>query len=165
MTLDELSALLAIAYTGGAVALVVTETRALGYLRDQQLIEADGEQGGVRLSERGRVFVDHILALPLPVPVSAWRMPSGIVEYAQPDPVMNATEALSRQTPPEEDNTPPAPPRPLNFRPGNPIPTDPAERSAEAKRLIDSGWGVNEVATQLEMAIDEVEAIFFEAGT
>lgn len=56
-----------------------------------------------------------------------------------------------------EGTPPPAPPS----RPKRVIPTDPEELRLEAVRLMDAGYGMNEVKEQLELTEPQAQAFFF----
>ena len=49
-----------------------------------------------------------------------------------------------------------APPKPKRI-----IPTDPDELKAAALRLLDAGYGMNEVKTELELTEEQARAFFF----
>lgn len=143
MNLDQLHALVAIAVTGTPPSQEVRE----------QLVRAQLIQDSAPvLTDRGRVFLEHVLALPLPEPVSAWRMPGAAVSAA----VTAAQETAEGIAPP-----PPPPPTRISRRP---IPTDPAELRVEALRMMDSGFGMNETAEFLKLSSDQVQAIFYGAS-
>lgn len=56
-----------------------------------------------------------------------------------------------------EEGTPPPPP----LRPKRIIPTDPEELRLEAVRLMDAGYGMNEVKEQLELSEAQAQQFFF----
>lgn len=131
-------------------------------LGDLQLVERESDQALWQLTERGRILVDHVLSLPLPV--LAWRMP------VQQQPVMPPHQPqfdirLMRAGPigfvpaePVED--PPQPPAPLSMLPKVDIPTDPAELESQANMLLNRGYGLNEVAQMLKLSPTQAKAIF-----
>lgn len=136
MNLDQLHALVSIAVSG-----VPTSENTREQLVRVQLIQDSTPE----LTERGQVFLEHVLALPLPEQIAAWKMPL-------------AAAAIESSGPP-----PPAPPPPNRVAP-RPIPTDPAELRAEALRMLDSGYGMNETAEFLKLSADQVQAIFYGAS-
>lgn len=56
-----------------------------------------------------------------------------------------------------EEGTSPAPP----LRPKRIIPTDPEELRLEAVRMMDAGFGMNEVKEQLELTEPQAQQFFF----
>lgn len=140
MNLEELQALVSIAVSGVPTSEVVRNT-----LVHFKLIEVDTP----RLTDRGQVFLEHVLALPLPEPVSAWRMPGASVTVA------------SAPMPETEEGVAPPPPPPPTRLTRRQIPTDPVELRAEALRMLDSGCGMNETAELLKLSPDQVQAIFY----
>lgn len=82
------------------------------------------------------------------------------------DIAINAIKALRpgsgdplRWTQIEEDGEGPAPPPPP--KPKRVIPTDPEELRLEAVRLMDAGYGMNEVKEQLELTEVQAQQFFF----
>lgn len=140
MNLEQLHALVEIAFSG-VPASENTRTQLVHF----KLIQADAPE----LTERGQVFLGHVLALPLPEPVSAWRMPGASVTVA------------SAPMPETEEGVAPPPPPPPTRLTRRQIPTDPVELRAEALRMLDSGCGMNETAELLKLSPDQVQAIFY----
>lgn len=154
MTIEELAALFALAaeLANSEAARQVQErcgATVWGALSGRGLIDRHlSEQAIWQLSARGQAFIDHVLALPLPEEVRAWRMPKTNARRSAPR--MTATEVLERQRPP------PAP-----VAPQVEIPTDPAELSALASHLMDSGYGMNEVKETLKLSDEQAQRIFY----
>lgn len=162
-------------------------------LSDLKLVERAREQGLWYLTERGRVLVAHILELPLPEAVSAWRMP-GLLEasraaWERDDPRRRLTlledaftgepargivegalhrlagnlHSSSADSAADEDTPPPRPPPPKPIHGITPA-ADPDERMKQAGELLDRGFGLNEVAETLEMDAGAIDRHFFPGG-
>lgn len=147
-------------------------------LSDLKLVERGDEHALWRLTERGRVLVEHVLALPLPEPVRAWRMPGAPSPFApavSPNagrPIEVDWEAAKRSLaasdlqpgnaapPPDDDTPPPRAPNPKPI-PGIVLAEDPQARRNQARQLLDRGFGAREVAETLELPEAEVEQMFF----
>lgn len=145
-------------------------------LREQNLVEREAEQFLWRLSDRGRALVEHVLTLPLPEQVTAWRMPGALI--ATPASLHTAMQIwqanagsvtwvdaeeelpLNAGTPADDGPPPPKPPAPKPI-PGITPAEDPQDRRAQVLNLINRGFGTSEIATTLEMSQGEVDAIFF----
>lgn len=163
-------------------------------LSDLKLVERAREQGLWYLTERGRVLVAHILELPLPEPVSAWRMPASLeascAAWERDDPRRRLTSledafaeeparsivdgALHRlaagilHSPSADlaadDDTPPPRPPPPKPIHGITPAADPDERMKQAGELLDRGFGLNEVAETLEMDAGAIDRHFYPGG-
>jgi hypothetical protein len=127
---------------------------ALGEL---QLVERESEQSLWQLTERGRVFVDHILSLPLPQ--LAWRMP-GQQQPVMPMQLPTTPWSFAAKPVTLEDTASAPPPTPVSMLPKVDIPTDPSELNLLANRYLDQGYGMNEVATMLKLDPAQMKAIF-----
>lgn len=139
MTPQQLSAFVAVA-TPESVSDEIRD-----FLRDENLVD----ETGVQLTERGAAFLWHLLAQPLPEQVMTWRVPGGS-SMSAPLPGRETGEGVAT----------PAPPSPTRVS-RRPIPTDPSELRAEALRMMDSGYGMNETAEFLKLSPDQVQAIFY----
>ena len=154
MTLQQLAALIGLAAVPrSSVSAIEHVQRMPAGLWDelfaQQLITRDmSEQAVWFVSERGQAFVDHVCALPLPQQAIAWRMPT-----AEEPLVWSSKIAV----PFEDEGRPPPPPK----KPKRVIPTDPELLRLEAIRLMDAGYGMNEVKEQLELTEPQAQAFFF----
>lgn len=141
MRLDETAALILLAIPGppGFSENTYEHLQALELVRKNS--EANWE-----ITERGRVFIDHLQGLALPEQTTAWRMPD---RYSIPGSTAHWID--------EDTKPPPAPP----LRPKRVIPTDPEELRLEALRLMDAGFGMNEVKEQLELTEPQAQQFFF----
>lgn len=134
-------------------------------LHDLNLVERDGAEEPWHLTERGRVLVEYLLELPLPEQVSAWKMPGVAIsmprmptveaQWPIPGSVTWVPGADIEDGPP-----PPKPPLPKPI-PGITPASDPDGKRAQARELINRGYGTSEIADTLEMSQSEVEQIFF----
>jgi hypothetical protein len=158
VTLDELYVLV--------VAARGPETPSQTVLTSMQgdsMITVNGSMA--TLTDRGQAFLEHILALPLPEQV--WRMP-GERGFSWPAPNPIVEDALRKigelHTYPAIPLVEPAPSPPARFvvpTDTEAAPMDPAERTALAHRLLNSGqWSRNEVKEKLKLSETEMQAIF-----
>lgn len=144
-------------------------------LSDLKLVDRQDEHALWSLTERGHVLVEHVLELPLPEPVRAWRMPGAPSPSAPAvSPRVDvdwdaARDALrsdrTNLQPPSADSSTddedgiPRPPLPKPI-PGIVLAEDPQARRNQARQLLDRGFGVNEIAETLELPAVEVEQMF-----
>jgi hypothetical protein len=141
LTLEQIAALIALDAAGG-------EGVVFEHLQVVELVRMRGDTWEV--TERGRAFLDHLERLPLPVPITQWLMPSA-------DPAFDLAAFGSAVHLRPSESAPPPPP----LRPKRAIPTDPDELKAEALRLMDAGYGMNEVKEQLELTAAQAQQFFF----
>lgn len=152
-------------------------------LEELGLVESRGDEQTTLwvLSERGQVLVEHVLALPLPEPVRAWRMPGApppsapAVSPSSGRPIEVDWEGGKRSlaggnlqpgnadSSATDDDDGPAPPRAPNPKPipGITLAEDPQARRNQARQLLERGYGAREVAETLELPEAEVEQMFF----
>jgi hypothetical protein len=146
LTLEELAALVSLAQVPrqSAAAVEVVEffgERVWEDLATKQLLDRELSPDAVWfVSDRGRVFVDYLVRLPLPTQTKAWAMPAHDLDsvastHGEPAPVVAVDPA---------------------------IPTDPEQVRNLARQLLGAGWGRGEVARKLNITEDEVDAVFFE---
>jgi hypothetical protein len=154
MTNEQLYALSFVATGYGGVG-----GDSLKFLLAEELVVAS-EQGH-ELTERGRVFLECVLALPLPERVTAWRMPgtSPLLQDVQ------TVRGLEFTLLPDnaEGEPPPKPPAPKPI-PGVVPAEDMAVRREQVKALLNRGYGTSEIAETLELELSVVEGIFFDNG-
>lgn len=162
--------LLSTAAEGSREHLEIIEQNGPGIwlaLYAEALVEKrESEQPLWHLSERGRVLVDHVLALSLPEQVTAWRMPDPSSNQVWPTRTGAPLDAASAHVVPpvtiaiDEDGPPPPIPKRKPI-PGITPAADPADRREQVQDLLNRGFGTSEIAQTLEMDHAEVEQIFF----
>lgn len=103
------------------------------------------------ITERGRVFLDHLQGLSLPVQTAAWRMPGSDVLITGRQPLELHMSGI--------DDGPAPPPPPLRRK--RVIPTDPDALRLEAVQMMNSGFGMNEVKEELELTESQAQQFFF----
>lgn len=151
LTLEQLAALTLLATPGPSGFSETTYE----HLQGLDLVRYNSECNW-EITDRGRVFLDHLEALPLPRQITQWVMPSDSPAF---DLAVFGTAAQFKPMHLSiEDDTPPPPP-PL--RPKRVIPTDPEELKALALSLMNSGFGMNEVKEQLELTEGQAQQFFF----
>lgn len=132
-------------------------------LSELQLVERHGEHGLWRLTERGAALVEHVITLPLPERVMAWRMPSSGVSIETVARLVSAPIVQPPAADSDPEVPPPKPPAPKPIQ--GVVPEESAAaRHAQARELLDRGFGVQEVAETLELELPTVEGIFFGNG-
>lgn len=146
MNLEQLHGLVSIAVSG-----VPTSENTREQLVRSQLIRNDTPE----LTDRGQVFLAHVLGLPLPESVPAWRMPGASVTVSAAGPVQPGEPLV------EDEGVAPPPPPPASMLPKVDIPTDPVALKARALQLADSGFGLGEVSRMLQLTPEQSQAIFY----
>jgi hypothetical protein len=148
MRLEETAALIALATSGPFTENTYEHLQALELVRKSS--DANWE-----ITERGRVFIDHLQGLELPRQITQWVMPS------DDPPFSLAAFGSAAQFKPMNLSIDDGPPPPPPIRRKREIPTDPDELKAEADRLMNAGYGMNEVKAELELTDAQAQAFFF----
>lgn len=149
MTLDHLAALFAVA------SHTTVSENDLEQLATDELVERSGDSVW-EVSARGQAFIDHVRSLPLPRQLTQWVMPSDDPPFSLAT-LGSAVQFKPMHLSMEEGTPPPAPP----LRRKRVIPTDPEELRLEAVRMMDAGYGMNEVKEQLELTDPQAQQFFF----
>lgn len=146
MTLQQLAALFDLAASAGVEGLCEERHgNATWAALEQSELAVAGETWAI--TDRGRAFLDHVCALPLPQQTIAWRMLGQVT--------LPTTEIATIL----EDEGKPPPPPPLRRK--RVIPTDSEELRLEAVRMMDAGYGMNEVKEELELTGPQAQQFFF----
>jgi hypothetical protein len=158
VTLEQLAALfdLAQGHTGRWAENVFE------HLAQDNLVDRD-DDAVWEVTDRGRVFVEHVRALPLPE--RAWRMPMAhrIAPNAgafMEDFAAFGTAALHINGIEEEEGEPPKGPMPKPFARKIDIPSDPELLRALASQLLDNGMSMGEVERELNLTPEQATAFF-----
>ncbi|MHB8817298.1 MAG: hypothetical protein ACYDAE_29100 [Steroidobacteraceae bacterium] len=140
-------------------------------LQELGLIDRSSERTLWDLTERGQVLVEHILELPLPEPVRAWRMPGApspsapaATERVIAKDVLEQWRSLQpvdAESCAQEDGEPPPRPPPPKPIPGIAVAETLAERLKQGAELLGRGYGVTEVAETLELDANELDRFAF----
>ncbi|HEY1900718.1 MAG TPA: hypothetical protein VGG49_13100 [Steroidobacteraceae bacterium] len=166
MTPLQLSLLFAVAHTSiqassvsgeEADTLAAMNTRAVG------LVTTDAQEGHFTLTDRGRAFVTHVTSLPLPEQVTVWRIAAANFEWAQNNPAVPLATLGGFGLPralPDDEGQPPPPAPPAKRINGIEVPSDPEGKRQLGLRLMESGFGVGEVAELLGVTSQEADGWF-----